>query len=61
MTIDPVVENVKVIQLSMQEVLRRYYEGDISQALDNLDMVKNHVSALSYHLFQTTHQSGVKG
>ncbi len=59
--VDAIVENNKSIQLSLQEVMRAYYEGDIKSAIDHLDMVKNRVSALSYHLFQSTHRSGERG
>ncbi len=61
MTTDVIVENSKSIQLSLQEVMRAYYEGDIEKALANLAMVKNRVDALQYHLFQSMHRSGEKG
>ena len=61
MTVDAIVENSKSIQLALQEVMRAYYDGDIKSAMDHLDMVKNRLSALSYHLFQSTHRSGEKG
>ncbi len=61
MTTDAIVENSKAIQLSLQEVMRAYYEGNIEKALDNLAMVKNRVDALQYRLFQSMHRSGEKG
>jgi len=58
MTTDVIVEYSKSIQLSLQEVMRAYYEGNIEKALDNLAMVKNRVDALQYALFQSVHRSG---
>ena len=61
MTTDPVVEQYKTLTLAGQEMMRAYYEGNIEQAMHHLEMVKNRVSALSYHLFQSTHRSGERG
>lgn len=60
-TEDSVITNHKALILALQDVLRAYYEDDIHQALDNLDMAKNRFDALRYHLFQSTHRSGEKG
>jgi len=58
MTTDPVVENNKTLLLSLQDMMRAYYDGDIGKSLDYLAMARNRLDALSYHIFKTTHWSG---
>ena len=61
MTDDIVVLHYKGLQGNLQDAIRAYYEGNINEALDALDLAYQRMNGMRYSLFQTTHTSGSKG
>ncbi len=58
---DHVVMQYKSLQLHGQDMIRAYYEGNVMESMDALDLLLQRAAALRYALFQCTHTSGSKG